>query len=401
MSDMVKKIQKFQRRNQSGVIGTMLLLMGLFLCFLFGSIAADVAHYSDACGELQNIADSAALAGAGDLSFRSTGTQVDLARAAVLATVARSSGAGYKGESITSGNGYQSNIMNASGVPGGNVPTGPQPAPPGSIPQADINIKVKNFGGGVKNATEVTITVNLPTVYFFAPLLASLTGPAGKQKDSGGSVRVVAEAARLPIAGAGAPPWLVDLNPAQQPGNGTSSWFQGAPSVLPATVNLVFTSPSAPITAPPPVTPYIAVNMAVDSNSALAATTVGFTSAMQWITGAGGAQEVETLNDTLTICDSPTYTTGFSAWQSFWTSSNQVVALPVINSAVSGTKLIQFDIVSLTGPMVPNSYLPSTGVFGEWQAIIVGGGYAPLVRAKPHNGDYASYYGASIATLVK
>jgi len=398
---MVKKIQKCQRRNQSGVIGTLLLLIGLFLCFLFGSIAADVAHYSDSCGELQNIADSAALAGAGDLSFRSTGTQVDLARAAVLAAVARSTGAGYKGEKVTSGNGYGINTPGASGVIGGTVPTGVQPAPPGSIPQADVNIKIIDFGGGVKNATEVTITVNLPTVYFFAPLLASLTGPAGKQKESGGSIQVTAEAARLPIAGAGAPPWLVDLNPAQQPGNGTSSWFQGSPSVLPATVNLVFTSPSVPISTPPPVTPYVAVNMAVDSTSAVPASSTGFTSVMQWITGAGGTQQVESLNDSLTLCDPPTYNIGFNAWQSFWTSSNQVVALPVINSAVSGTKLIQFDIVSLTGPMVPNSYLPSTGVYGEWQAIVVGGGYAPLVRAKPHNGDYAGYYGASIATLVK
>jgi len=361
--NMRKEICQYDR-NPNGVMGSLLMVLGIFGCLLFACLAVDVAHYSARQAEMQKQVDAGAVLGCYDLSWNSTRSQVNNADSDVVNALIAPMKSEWKSETCS--------------------------------------VNEFSCAGGSNNG--ITVVADDTVSWIFAPILC---------KCGLGNIHVSATAAQMPILMGSCPPWVLDLNPANQPGKGTVGWAGASPPQLqptwqPPIVNLVFVDPSR-ANSPPPVKPYVAVNMAVDSPSGIAANATGAATILQWVSTngrGGGSRQLVTVNDALNPCDHSTYDSTFSAWQNLWSSGKLVVLLPVIDSRISGNKVIGFEIVQLTGPMLPGSYSSGAGPFGEWQAQILNSTpgyttYLPDMKARPHDGTYDGYSAGTVATLIR
>lgn len=364
-------------RSQRGALGTLLFLFGIFILLLFAIIAVDISHFVSANAELQSAADAAALMGAYDLQWTSTGTDTAAADADAKFMVQNSIADHYR-------------------------PTGI------SIPTASVNVAFSSRNGGTNNA--ITVTLNPPMVSMFAPFIGNLSTLVG----------VSATAQQVPILTAPAPPWY--LNTSDQGGPQSPSPLPSPapapPTTFPSNAYLTFADPTKngvgnPHKAPP-ILPTYWVDLGLSDLSTAQPNPVGVKQVLQCrgYCDTSGCNTVNpvVVNGSQMVANHGSYNSAQSRpWstnpapsnQALWTNGD-VVVLPV-TTGPDPSPVTSIYLVKLTGPFVPNSWQNGQGVFGELQVQFVGHAenIPGVVVMDPSTGNNFTNVGATVAVLVK
>ncbi|MBX9951989.1 MAG: hypothetical protein K2Y39_22645 [Candidatus Obscuribacterales bacterium] len=369
-------------RSQRGALGTLLFLAGIFILLLFAIIAVDISHFVSANAELQCAADAAALMGAYDLQWNSTGANTSAADADARFMVQNSIADHYR----------------PSGI---------------SIPSASVNVAFSSRNGGTNNA--ITVTLNPPMASMFAPFIGNLSTLVG----------VSATAQQVPILTAPAPPWF--LNTSVQGGPSAPaplpSPSPAPPTTFPSNAYVTFTdstksNPSNPsdsksiaVKLTPPILPTYWVDLGISNLSTAKPNPVGVKQILQCrgYCDSGGCNTVNPVivNGSQINANHGSYNSNVSRpWepsenQPLWTNGD-VVVLPVTTGA-DPSPVTSIYLVKLTGPFVPNSWQNGQGVFGEMQVQFVGHAenIPGVVVMDPSTGNNFTNVGATVAVLVK
>lgn len=368
----VRKYNSRSMRSARGALGTLLFLFGIFITLLFAIVAVDISHFVSANAELQCAADAAAMMGAYDLQWNSTGANLTSATADAR-YMATKCVADYYGP---------------SGI---------------SIPSASVNVSFSSLNGGTNNA--ITVTMNPPIVFLFAPFIGNFNRLVG----------VSATAERLPISTAPAPPWYLgtDFQTGPQPQKTPStlpSPSPAPPTTFPANGYITFVD-SSKLNQPgvknaPPILPTYWVDMGLSNLSNAKTNPPGVASVIKCMGQCVTSTACNTTNPIVIggshiIANHGSYNSNVSNPDSNsaeWTNGQNVL-LPV----TTNDNVVSVYVVKLTGPYVPNSFTNGQGVFGEFGVQFVGSAdnIPGVTVMNPTQGAVYQNVGATVAALVK
>jgi len=360
---MKKRVNK--SRRESGFVGVMLLLVALMIVLLFSIIAVDVAHFSAAGAELQCAADSAAMMGAYDLQWQSTGTDI------FKATMDAQYMAQHAAADVYS--------------PGGNP-----------FPANSVTVSFSSLNGGTNNA--VTVSITPPVMMLFTPLLGTATQYVG----------VSATAERVPVLGGPAPPWFLEttaqVGPSSPPPLPSPS--PAPPTTFPTNGYITFADDTASsVGLAPPITPTYWVDMGLSNLSTAQPNPSGVQQVLQCLGHCVTNSSCNTtnpivVNGSIIYANHGAYNSNVSnpsGNASSWTDG-RVTILPITTAG----NVVGLYVVKLTGPYVKNSSRNGQGVFGEFGIQFVGSADTlPGVTAMDTGpGNVYTNVGATIAVLV-
>ncbi len=236
-----RKQRQILFRRKSGVIGSVLLLLGILIVLLFATIAVDIAHFVSAGSEMQSVVDAAALMGAYDLQWNSTPANLSQATIDANYMVQHSS----------------TDVYNASSNP---------------IPLSSVQVSYSSLNGGTNNA--ITVTMSPAIAFLFAPLIGN----------SSQFVNVSATAERLPVVSAPSPPWFLEtagqIGPDSPPP--LPSPAPAPPTTFPSNAYLTFADSSQPGAGlAPPILPTYWVDMGLSNLSTAQTNPVGVQKVIQ------------------------------------------------------------------------------------------------------------------------
>jgi len=353
-------------RQENGVIGSVLLLLGILIVLLFASIAVDVAHFASASGEMQSVVDAAAMMGAYDLQWNSTDANMTQASIDANYMVQHSS----------------TDIYNA----GSN-----------SIPLSSIHVSYSSLNGGTNNA--ITVSMSPPIAFLFAPLIGNTSQ----------FVNVSATAERLPVASAPSPPWFLEtagqIGPDSPPPLPAPA--PAPPTTFPSNAYLTFADSSLPGAGlAPPILPTYWVDMGLSNLATAEANPVGVQKVIQCMGRCVNGTSCDTSNPvviggSVINANHGSYNSNISnprGNSDLW-SSGATTVLPVTTNG----NVVGIYIVKLTGPYQPNSYRNGEGVYGEFGIQFTGSADSipGVTVADPTQGAVYNNVGATVATLVK
>ena len=69
-----------KQRSKRGALGSLILLVGVIIAFMFACIAVDIAHFQSASTEMQSVVDAAALMGCYNLQWSSSAANMTQAK---------------------------------------------------------------------------------------------------------------------------------------------------------------------------------------------------------------------------------------------------------------------------------------------------------------------------------
>ena len=353
-------------RSARGMVGVMLLLVALMIVLLFSSIAVDIAHFSAAGAELQCAADSAAMMGAYDLQWQSTGS--DMSKATIDAQ--------YMAQHAAA------DVYN----PGGNP-----------FPANSVTVTFSSLNGGINNA--VTVSIVPPVLLLFAPLLGAATQYVG----------VSATAERVPVLGGPAPPWFLETTVQMGPTSPAPlpSPSPGPPTTFPSNGYVTFADPSqTTVGLAPPVIPTYWVDMGLSNLSTAQPNPNGVQQLLQCLGHCVANSGCNTTNPIIVngstiYANHGSYNSNVSNPSgnvSSWIDG-RVTILPITTAG----RVVGLYVVKLTGPYVKNSSRNGQGVFGEFGIQFIGSADAlPGVTAMDASpGNVYTNVGATIAVLVQ
>lgn len=368
----VRKYSSRSMRSARGALGTLLFLFGIFITLLFAIVAVDISHFVSANAELQCAADAAAMMGAYDLQWNSTGANLTSATADAR-YMATKCVADYYGP---------------SGI---------------SIPSASVNVSFSSLNGGTNNA--ITVTMNPPIVFLFAPFIGNFNRLVG----------VSATAERLPINTAPAPPWFLETSVQTGPQSPAPlpSPSPAPPTTFPTNAYITFYDSEYPpdpkkdnAFIAPPVLPTYWVDLGLSSLSNAQPNPVGVAGVIKCM---GQCVDSTSCNSTNPVAiNASTIEANHGSYNSSktrpwdnpgdWTNGKNVI-LPVS----SNLGVVSVYVVKLTGPFVPNSGRNGQGVFGEFGVQFVGSAdnIPGVTVMNPTQGAVYQNVGATVAALVK
>ncbi|CAN5289353.1 hypothetical protein BH10CYA1_BH10CYA1_28130 [soil metagenome] len=357
------------QRSQRGALGSTILLFGIGIALLFACIAVDIAHFVSASTEMQSVVDAAALSACYDLQWKSVAADMNKATTDAKYMISKSS----------------ADLYSPSGI---------------SIPTGTTTVSFSSQNGGINNTC--TVSMNLPIVYIFAPIMI---GAVNGQNVVG----VSATAEQLPIAVGPAPPWYLET---------TEQLGPNCPAPLPSP------APAPPISFPsssyvtfadvkgkcakgaPPILPTYWVDMGLSDLSTAKANPNGIRSVIQCLGACVNGSSCTASNPIQIGVSEVTAVHG--AYNSSisdpkgnlatWTG-NSTVLLPIAtNGLITGVYAVQ-----LTGPYVANSSFQGQGVFGEFQVKFLSqANTVPGVTVlDPTQGGIYASAGSTVATLIK
>lgn len=361
-----RRRRQISLRQQRGVIGSVLLLIGILITLLFASIAVDIAHFVSASSEMQSVADAAALMGCYDLQWNSTAANMSQATIDANYMVQKSS----------------TDIYNAG---------------TNSIPLSNVQISYSSLNGGTNNA--ITVTISPPIAFLFAPMIGNTSQV----------VNVAATAQRLPVASAPSPPWFLETTTQIGPDSPPPlpSPAPAPPTTFPSNGYVTFADSSQPGAGlAPPILPTYWIDMGLSNLSTAQTNPVGVQKVIQCMGRCVNGSSCDTSNPvviggSVINANHGSYNSNISnprGNSDVW-SSGATTVLPITTNG----NVVGIYIVKLTGPYQPNSYRNGQGVYGEFGIQFTGSadGIDGVTVADPTQGAVYNNVSATVATLVK
>lgn len=347
-------------------MASIIFLLGIFMILLFACIGVDVAHFVSASTEMQTVADAAAMAGCYELTWASSAAQMTAATAAAQNMVAKSN----------------ADLYSSSGI---------------QIPLASVSVSFQSLNGGTNNA--ITVTVNPPVAFLFAPFI----GAGGKL--AGG----IATAEQLPVLAAPSPPWFLETTTQGGPDKPPPlpQAAPPAPTTFPTSAYVTFTDlQTGPNSIAPPILPTYWIDIGISNLSDVNPNPNGVAQLIKCLgicqdTGTCQKKNPIVINGSTIEANHGAYNASVSnpdENHGDWTGGDTTI-LPITENG----NVVGIYTVRLKGPFVPGSAKKGQGVYGELQVEFIGSasGVPGVVTLDPTTGGVFNNVGSTVAQLIK